>query len=191
MTFETKCQIDATSLISLIEQYKSDKESVYNTWFAGNEERLKAFRSIRAGVRDTFLSIAQGNFGNDFKDSSLEVVMTAVTEQKQVFAGAAHAFYWKPKLRIPDIYEDEDNKLKFGRFLEACYSAVKEEQVLDQLSKLASYEIKGLGPAVANIIYFLHPTSVLPFNTAMVNGFNALFSEKVKLGSWESYFAMR
>lgn len=191
MSPENKCQFDVSTLLPLIDQYKSDTESVYNTWFAGNEERLKAFRAIRAGVRDSFSLIAQGNFGNDFKGSSLEVVMTAVTEQKQVFAGAAHAFYWKPKLRIPDIYENEDNKLKFGRFLEACYSAVTEEQVLKQLSTLASYEIKGLGPAVANIIYFLHPTIVLPFNTAMVNGFNALFSERVKLGSWESYFAMR
>jgi len=191
MASETNQQLDLSALLPLIDQYKSDAESVYNTWFAGNEDRLKAFRSIRAGVKDTFSTISQGAFGNDFKDSSLEVVMTAITEQKQVFTGAAHAFYWKPKLRIPDIYENEQNKLQFGRFLEACYCAVREEQVLEQLSLLASYGIKGLGPAVANIVYFLHPTVVLPFNTAMVNGFNALFSEKVKLGSWESYFAMR
>jgi hypothetical protein len=37
-------------------------------------------------------------------------------EQKQVFEGAAHPFYWKPKLRIPDIYENEENKRTFGRF---------------------------------------------------------------------------
>lgn len=191
MSIELKDELDIASLSRLIDQYKADKESVYNTWFAGSEDRLKAFRAIRAGVKDTFASIAAGKFGNDFKGSPLEVVMAAITEQKQVFVGAAHAFYWKPKLRIPDIYENEGNKLKFGRFLEACYTATKEEQVLEQLWRLAAHEIKGLGPAVANIVYFLHPTTVLPFNTAMFNGFNALLNEKVKLGSWESYFAMR
>jgi type II restriction enzyme len=53
--------------------------------------------------------IADGTFGNDFKDSSLEVVLTAITEQKQVFEGAAHPLYRKPKIRIPDIYENEIN----------------------------------------------------------------------------------
>jgi type II restriction enzyme len=142
-------------------------------------------------VRDTVDSIAAGTFGNDFKGSPLEVVLTAITEQKQVFEGAAHPFFWKPKLRIPDIYENEANKRKFGAFLEACLAATREEQVLAEMSRLAAAQIKGLGPAVANIVYFLHPTIVPPFNTAMVNGFNALFGDKKKLGSWESYLAMR
>jgi type II restriction enzyme len=118
-------------------------------------------------------------------------VLTAITEQKQVFAGAAHPFYWKPKLRIPDIYENETNKRTFAAFLEACLAATREEQVLAEMSRLATAGIKGLGPAVANIIYFLHPTIVSPFNTAILNGFNALFRDKLKLGSWESYLAMR
>jgi type II restriction enzyme len=63
--------------------------------------------------------------------------------------------------------------------------------VLAEISRLADAQIKGLGPVAANIIYFLHPTIVPPFNTAMVNGFNALFGDKKKLGSWESYLAMR
>ncbi len=191
MSLANTIDFDARLLLDLIEEYKSDQESVYNTWFIAGEQRLKAFRAIRAGVKDTFAAIASGTFGNDFKDSPLEVVLTAITEQKQIFVGAAHAFYWKPKLRIPDIYENPENKRKFGEFLESCYSASREEQVLDQMSCLAAAEIKGLGPAVANIVYFLHPTFVLPFNTAIVNGFNALFSDKIKLGSWESYFAMR
>lgn len=179
------------SLTELTAWYKADPESVYNTWFVGGEERLKAFRAIRRGVRDTIDSIAAGTFGNDFKGSPLEVVLTAITEQKQVFEGAAHPFYWKPKLRIPDIYENEENKRKFGAFLEACYNATREDQILTEMSRLAAAQIKGLGPAVASIIYFLHPTLVPPFNTAIVNGFNALFNDKKKLGSWESYLAMR
>ena len=179
------------SLTELIAWYKADPESVYNTWFVGGEERLKAFRAIRRGVRDTIDSIAAGTFGNDFKGSPLEVVLTAITEQKQVFEGAAHPFYWKPKLRIPDIYENEENKRKFGAFLEACYNATREDQILTEMSRLAAAQIKGLGPAVASIIYFLHPTIASPFNTAIVNGFNALFNDKKKLGSWESYLAMR
>jgi len=179
------------ALIRLIDAYKSDPESVYNTWFIGGEERMKAFGAIRRGVRQTVESIVAGTFGNDFKGSPLEVVMTAITEQKQVFEGAAHAFFWKPKLRIPDIYENEDNKRKFATFLQACLAATREDQVLAEISRLATAQIKGLGPAAANIIYFLHPTLVPPFNTAMVNGFNALFNDKKKLGSWDSYIAMR
>ncbi|MEW5976323.1 MAG: hypothetical protein AB1898_11025 [Acidobacteriota bacterium] len=183
--------MERAALVEVIDRYKADPESVYNTWFVSGEERMKAFRSIRRGVRDTVDAIAAGTFGNDFKGSSLEVVLTAITEQKQVFEGAAHAFYWKPKLRIPDIYENEANKQKFGAFLAACLSATREEQVLAELSRLSAAKIKGLGPAVANIIYFLHPTMVPPFNTAMLNGFNALFGDSKKLGSWESYLAMR
>ena len=52
-------------------------------------------------------------------------------------------------------------------------------------------EIKGLGPAAANLLYFLHPTLVPPFNTAIVNGYNALTGARVKLGRWEEYLAMR
>ena len=178
-------------LTELIDRYKSDPESVYNTWFVSSEDRMKAFRAIRRGVRDTVESIAAGTFGTDFKGSPLEVVLTAITEQKQVFQGAAHAFFWKPKLRIPDIYENDANKRTFAAFLEACLTATREEQVLAQMSRLAAAQIKGLGPAVANIIYFLHPTLVPPFNTAMVKGFNALFGDRKQLGSWESYLAMR
>ena len=183
--------MDKTTITQLITQYKLDPESVYNTWFIGGEERMKAFRSIRRGVRDTVDSIVAGTFGNDFKGSPLEVVLSAITEQKQVFEGAAHPFFWKLKLRIPDIYENEINKRKFAAFLEACLNATREEQVLTEISRLAGAGIKGLGPAVANIVYFLHPTIVPPFNTAMVNGFNALFHDKKKLGSWESYLEMR
>lgn len=183
--------MEKTSLIDLVERYKSDPESVYNTWFVGGEARMKAFRAIQRGVRDTVDSIAAGTFGSDFKGSPLEVVLNAITEQKQVFEGAAHPFFWKPKLRIPDIYENETNKRKFGAFLEDCLNATREEQVLAEMSRLAAAQIKGLGPAAANIVYFLHPTIVPPSNTAMVNGFNALFGDKKKLGSWESYLEMR
>lgn len=180
-----------TELAGLVDRYKTDKESVYNTWFINSEERLKAFRSIRRGVRDVVESIATGSFGNDFKGSPLEVVLNAITEQKQVFAGAAHPFYWKPKLRIPDIYESPENQRTFGGFLQACLGATREEQVLAEMSRLAAAGIKGLGPSVTNIVYFLHPEWVPPFNTAMVRGFNSLFEDKAKLGSWESYRAMR
>ncbi len=109
----------SNDLQGLIEKYKSDQESVFNTWFINNDDRLKAFRSIRRGVSDVIQDIKTGSFGNDFKGSSLEFVLNCITEQKQVFIGAAHAFYWKPKLRIPDIYENDDNKT--GAFPFTCW----------------------------------------------------------------------
>ncbi|UUO24987.1 hypothetical protein FGD67_18540 [Colwellia sp. M166] len=175
----------------IIKNYKEDKETVYNSWFVNNDERLKAFRTIRRGVFNVIKDIKNGNFGNDFKGSSLEFVLNCITEQKQIFKGASHPFYWKPKLRIPDIYENEENKLAFGQFLEKCINATKEEQLLKEIILLDKRKIKGLGPAVASIMYFLHPTIIPPCNTAIVNGFNSLFKDKVKLGSWAEYLRMR
>ncbi len=178
-------------LKSLIARYKTDPESVYNTWFINNADMLKAFRSIRQGVIQVVEDIQTGKFGNDFKGSSLELVLNCITEQKQVFEGAAHPFYWKPKLRIPDIYENQGNKIAFGQFLEKCLKATREDQVLKEIIQLDGRHIKGLGPAVASILYFLHPTLIPPCNTAIVNGFNILFGEKIKLGSWSEYLKMR
>ncbi len=175
----------------IIASYKSDSESVFNTWFINNDERLKAFRSIRRGVKNVVDDIRAHRFGNDFRDSSLEFVLNCITEQKQVFIGAAHAFYWKPKLRIPDIYENEENKQAFGQFLENCLNASREDQLIKQIILLDQLKIKGLGPAVANILYFLHPELMPPCNTAIVNGFNTLFGDRVKLGSWSEYLRMR
>ncbi len=180
-----------SNLLQIIQQYKADRQSVFNTWFINNDERLKAFRSIRRGVMQVVDDIKKNKFPNDFKGSSLEFVLTCITEQKQVFQGASHPFYWKPKLRIPDIYENEHNKQAFGQFLENCLNAKTEEQIIKEIIRLDSKKIKGLGPAVASILYFLHPTIIPPFNTAIINGFNFLFKDKKKLGSWSEYLKLR
>lgn len=104
--------------------------------------------------------------------------MGAIAEQRQIFKGADHAFLWKPKLRIPDIYESRENQIVFGRFLECCCECDDEETILRQIRALDSKKVKGLGPAAANLLYFLHPTLVPPFNTAIVKGYNALMSAK-------------
>lgn len=179
------------TLTQIILQYKTDHESVYNTWFINNEERLKAFRSIRRGVIQVIEDIKNGTFPNDFKGSSLEFVLSCISEQKQVFVGVAHPFYWKPKLRIPDIYENQINKIAFGPFLENCLNAKTAEQIIKEILKLDALKIKGLGPAVASILYFLHPTIIPPFNTAIINGFNFIFKDKKKLGSWTEYLKIR
>ena len=181
----------ATNINKLAMHYKADPESVYNTWFIDNDTRMKAFRSIRRGVMTIVTSIKSETFGNDFKGSPLELVLASITEQKQVFEGAAHPFYWKPKLRIPDIYENDDNKRAFGSFLEACLSTNSADKLVKEILTLAGCGIKGLGPSVANILYFLHPTLMPPFNTAMLNGFNTIFDDKKKLGSWTCYLEMR
>jgi len=183
--------IEQERLETLVNRFKEDQEGVYRTWFVDNEARLKAFRSIRRGTETVVSDIRAGCFPNDFKGSSLEFVLHAITEQKQVFEGAAHAFYWKPKLRIPDIYEDEHNKRAFGQFLEACLGASTEAHLLRAIATLDAQRIKGLGPAVANILYFLHPTLLPPSNTAILRGYNLLFKARGKLGSWPGYLAMR
>jgi len=180
-----------SNLTQIIHQYKTDTESVYNTWFVDNDQRLKAFRTIRRGVLQVIDDIKNKTFPNDFKESSLEFVLSCIAEQKQVFAGVAHPFYWKPKLRIPDIYENQNNKIAFGQFLENCINAKTEEQVVKEIVTIDALKIKGLGPSVASILYFLHPTWFPPFNTAILKGFNVLFKDKKKLGSWTEYLKVR
>lgn len=179
-----------SSLASLVERWRDDAGSTYRTWFLW-EERIKNFRSIRRGLSQVVAEIEAGTFGNVYKGSSLETVIGSIAEQRQLFKGADHAFLWKPKLRIPDIYEHRDNQRAFGRFLDACACCTTEEALLAAIRRLDEHKIKGLGPAAANLLYFLHPTLATPFNTAMVNGYNSLTGAKVKLGKWPEYLAMR
>ena len=177
-------------LRTLLERWRSDAGGTYQTWFLW-EERIKNFRSIRRGLQEVVSEIEAGTFGNTYRGSSLETVVHSIAEQRQIFKGADHAWLWKPKLRIPDIYESPENQRAFGRFLDTCVCCHTEEQVLAAVRTLEQRQIKGLGPTAANLLYFLHPTLVPPFNTAIVNGYNALTGAKVKLGKWDEYLAMR
>lgn len=71
-------------------------------------------------------------------------------------------------MRIPDIYENQSNKKAFGQFLENCFYETKNDQLICEIIKLDELRIKGLSPAVASILYFLHPTIIPPFNTKEV-----------------------
>lgn len=174
----------------LIERWRDDPQATYRTWFLW-EERLKNFRSIRRGIAQIVEEVEAGTFGNCYKGSSLETVVGSIAEQRQIFKGADHAFLWKPKLRIPDIYEDRDNQRAFARLLHHCACCDTQEEIIAGIEAIDRRAIKGLGPAVANLLYFLHPTLMPPFNTAIVNGFNAVTGSSVKLGRWEQYLAMR
>ena len=174
----------------LIDHWKADPHGTYNTWFLW-EERLKNFRSIRRGIGEVIRDIDAGTFGNAYRGSSLQTVVGSVAEQRQIFKGADHAFLWKPKLRIPDIYEHEANQRAFARLLNACDCCDTPEAIIEAIRKIDALKIKGLGPAVANLLYFIHPTLVCPFNTAIVNGFNAVTGSNVKLGRWDHYLSMR
>ena len=182
--------MSSDSLRTLIIRWREDLGGTYRTWFLW-DERLKNFRSIRRGLGEVVAEIDAGTFGNVYKGSSLETVVHSVAEQRQLFKGADHAWLWKPKLRIPDIYEHPENQRAFSRFLDACACCDTERHLLAAIRQLDRQGIKGLGPAAANLLYFLHPTLVPPFNTAIVNGYNALTGARVKLGKWEEYLAMR
>ena len=174
----------------LIVRWREDPAATYRSWFLW-DERLKNFRSIRRGIAQVVAEIEAGRFGVAYRGSSLETVVHSVAEQRQIFKGADHAFLWKPKLRIPDIYENPDNQRAFGRLLHHCSCCDSAEEIIAGIHAIDRLKIKGLGPAVANLLYFLHPTLVPPFNTAIVKGYNALTGANVKLGSWEHFLAMR
>ncbi|MBT9458353.1 MAG: type II restriction endonuclease [Burkholderiaceae bacterium] len=174
----------------LIDHWKADPHSTFNTWFLW-EERLKNFRSIRRGIGQVVRDIEAGTFGNLYRGSSLETVVASVAEQRQIFRGADHAFLWKPKLRIPDIYENPTNQRAFARLLHTCDCCDTAEAIVEAIQRIDTLKIKGLGPAVANLLYFIHPTLVMPFNTAIVRGYNALAGGNVKLGRWDHYLSLR
>lgn len=175
---------------TLIGRWREDPDGTYRSWFLW-AERIKNFRSIRRGIQQIVAEIQAGTFGNAYRGSSLETVVASIAEQRQIFRGADHAFLWKPKLRIPDIYESPPNQKAFGRMLDTCLCCSGEEQIVGAIRHLDQNNIKGLGPAVANLLYFLHPTVVPPFNTAIVKGYNALTGANVRLGKWPDFLAMR
>ncbi|WP_038618286.1 hypothetical protein [Dyella jiangningensis] len=177
-------------VVRLIERWREDAGGTYQSWFLW-DQRLKNFRAIRRGLQAVVAEIETDTFGNAYRGSSLETVVHSIAEQRQIFRGADHAFLWKPKLRIPDIYEHRGNQQAFGRFLNTCLCGNDEAELIQAVHALDRQGIKGLGPAVANLLYFLHPTLAVPFNTAIVNGYNALTGAKVKLGRWDAYLAMR
>lgn len=174
----------------LIGRWKDDPAAAYQSWFLWSE-RVKNFRSIRRCLQVVVAEIEGGTFGNAYRGSSLETVVHSIAEQRQIFRGADHAFLWKPKLRIPDIYENAANQRAFGRLIDSCACCSTAEEIVRHIETIDRCCIKGLGPAVANLLYFLHPTLVPPFNTKIVEGYNRLTGAQVKLGSWPHFLAMR
>ena len=117
---------------ALIARWREDTAGTYRTWFLW-EERLKNFRAVRRGIAAVVAEIERGTFGNVYKGSSLETVIGAIAEQRQMFKGVDHAFLWKPKLRIPDIHESRENQLAFGRFLDSCCACDDESAIVRQI----------------------------------------------------------
>ena len=153
--------------------------------FCGGE-RLKNFRSIRRGIGQAAHEIAERRFGNAYRGSSLETVVSSIAEQRQIFRGADHVIPWKPKLRIPDICDSEADQLAFGHPFHVCNCCDDEGAVVAAIRQIDRMSITGLGPAVARPLNFILPTIVPPFNTAIVRGYNAITGAHVKLGRWES-----
>ena len=60
------------------------------------------------------------------------------------FRGADHAFLWKPKLRIPDIYESDKNQIAFGHLLHTCNCCDSEDAVIAAIHEIDKLRIKGL-----------------------------------------------
>jgi type II restriction enzyme len=129
---------------TLILRWKEDPHSTYSTWFLWTE-RLKNFRSIRRGIGQVVSDIEAGGFGNAYRGSSLETVVGSVAEQRQIFKGADHAFLWKPKLRIPDIYENAANQRAFAQLLHTCNCCNSGEQIIEAIRRIDALGIKGLG----------------------------------------------
>jgi type II restriction enzyme len=173
----------------LIQRWKEDPRDVPELVSMGRahqEFSLDQAWSGSSGCRDRSRSVWRG-LSRFFSGDGRSFSRRAEAD----IQGADHAFLWKPKLRIPDIYENPANQRAFGRLLDHCACCDTAEEIIAGIHTIDRLNIKGLGPAVANLLYFLHPILVPPFNTAIVNGYNKLTGGKVKLGSWQHFLAMR
>lgn len=63
--------------------------------------------------------------------------MDVIAGQTEIFKGAKHAFMWKPKLRIPDIYENRENQLAFAHLLAAFLNNKQVDKLLAAVNILA------------------------------------------------------
>ncbi|WP_241258533.1 hypothetical protein [Flavobacterium sp. Sr18] len=70
-----------TDFSQIIQQYKTDTESVFNCWFVDKDKSLKAFRTIRRGILQVIDDIKNKTFPNYFKGSSLEFVLSCIAEK--------------------------------------------------------------------------------------------------------------
>jgi type II restriction enzyme len=183
--------MDSTYLTDIFNQYMEKSSLLYQTWFIHSEERLHAFSQVRKGSKQIVSTIRNGTFPRDLNGSALESVMDVIAGQTEIFKGAKHAFMWKPKLRIPDIYENRDNQIAFADMLASVLETGSSMKKLMAVNNLANKSIKGLGPSVSNILYFLEPTIFPPFNTKIVAGYNLLNHENIRLGKWDDYFKLR
>ncbi len=127
---------------ALIQRWRDDPGATHQSWFLW-PERIKNSRSIRHSIAQVVAEIEAGTFGNAYKGSSLETVVHSVAEQRQIFRGADHAFLWKPKMRIPDIYEDRGNQQAFGAFLDACACCSTAEALVASIRRLDERKVKG------------------------------------------------
>ncbi|EBV7271801.1 type II restriction endonuclease, partial [Salmonella enterica subsp. enterica serovar Mbandaka] len=83
---ETRVSIPLEVLVPLVERWRADPVCTYQTWFLW-EERIKNFRSIRRGLEAVVQEIRADTFGNAYRGSSLETVVHAIVEQRQIFRG--------------------------------------------------------------------------------------------------------
>lgn len=183
--------MDTTYLKDTMDQYMHNPKLLYQSWYINNENRQKAFNQVKKGVRKIVKTIADGSFPRDLHGSALEEVMDIICGQQEIFKGAKHAFMWKPKMRIPDIYENRSNQVAFADMLSQVLETNQEVKMLVAIEELDKQHINGLGPSVANILYFLEPSIFPPFNTSIKDGYNLLTHSNIKLGKWSEYFKLR
>ncbi len=140
-------QPDEAAVSQLIARWRGDPAGTYQSWFLW-PERIKNFRSIRRGIAQVVSEIEAGAFGNLYRGSSLETIVHSIAEQRQIFKGADHAFLWKPKLRIPDIYENPANQRAFGQLLFSCAGCTQAEQIIHAIHDIDRLALARFGQGI-------------------------------------------
>jgi len=117
--------LSASTLMLLLQRWRSDPGSTYTTWFLW-PERLKNFRAIRRGLQAVVSEIQADTFGTAYRGSSLETVVHSIAEQRQIFKGADHAFCGSPKCVFLTSTKIEPISLSSAAFWTVAFAATRK-----------------------------------------------------------------
>lgn len=179
----------AALLPVMLSQWRADDASMYHAWFVRGD-RARNTRAIRRKLRTVISEIQAGRFTRSYQGSSLEGVISAVSDQSPIFETTAHLSRAMWTRQAEDDVEDRCNRRALGRFLREC-SGGAESVTVRAIRVLESRKIEARGPVAANLVYFLHPTRVAPFNASIVRGYNFFTGANAGVTRWEDYLEVR
>lgn len=148
--------------------------------------RREQIRQIRQGVESLATALSTGT-----PDRSLQALLDCIATQGSFFQEIRRTLVTQTGALVP-TEKSRDDQRALGQFLEMCLRHQQFSAVLTAIRALDSLNVEGLGrPGVANLIYFLSPSRIVPINRAIVAGYRRLSGMEIDLADWDDYLMLR